>query len=87
MSQLCYTTDMAFCSIRVTDEEKLALERYAKFKNKSVSEVLKEAFFDKLEDEYDIRRADEAYEEFLNNPSTVTSKEMIKRYGLRTDLR
>lgn len=78
---------MAFCSIRVTDEEKLALERYAKFNNKSVSEVLKEAFFDKLEDEYDIRCADEAYKEFLDNPSTVTSKEMMERYGLRTGLR
>lgn len=78
---------MAFCSIRVTDEEKLALERYAQFSNKSVSEVLKEAFFDKLEDEYDIRCAEEAYSEFLNDPSTVTSKEMMKRYGLRADLR
>lgn len=35
------------------------------------------------EDEYDALCADDAYLEFLRNPVTVSSKELMKRYGLR----
>ena len=73
---------MAFCSIRMSDEEKTVLENYAALVNKSVSEVLRESFFEKLEDEYDIKSADEAYALFLKDPETRPLDEVMKDYGL-----
>ena len=73
---------MAFCSIRMSDEEKAILEQYAAALNKSISEVLRESFFEKLEDEYDIKTADEAYAVFLKDPKTRTLDEVMEDYGL-----
>ena len=73
---------MAFCSIRMTDRDKAILEEYARAVNKSISEVLRESFFEKLEDELDIKTADEAYSIFLGNPKTRTLDEVMNDYGL-----
>jgi len=73
---------MAFCSIRMTDRDKAILEEYARVVNKSISEVLRESFFEKLEDEFDIKTADEAYSIFLGNPKTRTLDEVMNDYGL-----
>jgi len=55
---------MAF-SIRLNDEEKRLADSYAKMHSISVGEVFKRALFEKIEDEYDIAIADEAYREYL----------------------
>ena len=73
---------MAFCSIRMSDDEKFILEQYALAVNKSISEVLRESFFEKLENEYDIKDADEAYAIFLKNPKTESLDAVMKEYGL-----
>ncbi len=52
-------------SIRMTPEEKLLAESYAKLHSVSVGEAIKRAFFKQLEDEYDISVAAEAYEEYV----------------------
>lgn len=59
---------MAF-SIRLTDEEKALAESYAKIHSISVGEAFKQALFEKIEDEYDVAAADEAYQEYLDNGS------------------
>ena len=51
---------MAF-SIRLTDEEKQLADSYAKLHAMSVGEAFKQALFEKIEDEYDVTVADEAY--------------------------
>ncbi len=66
----------------MTDQEKKVLEEYAAFVNKTVSEVMRDTFFDMLEDEYDIKCAEEAYELFTKNPKTMSSEEVMKRYAL-----
>ncbi|MDC7951638.1 DUF6290 family protein [Methanomassiliicoccaceae archaeon COG_1] len=73
---------MAFCSIRMSDEEKFILEQYAVAVNKTISEVLRESFFDRLEEEYDIKSADEAYALFLKNPETKSLDDVMRDYGL-----
>ena len=73
---------MAFCSIRMSDDEKRILEQYAAAVNKSISEVLRESFFDKLEDEFDIKTADEAYAVFLKDPQTKSLDEVMRDHGL-----
>lgn len=52
-------------SIRLTAEEKSLAESYAKLHSLSVGEAFKRALFEKIEDEYDITVADEAYNEYL----------------------
>ena len=52
-------------SIRLTPEEKSLAESYAKLHSLSMGEAFKIALFEKIEDEYDITVADEAYKEYL----------------------
>ena len=51
---------MAF-SIRLTEEEKRLADSYAKIHSMSLGEAFKRALFEKIEDEYDVTVADEAY--------------------------
>ena len=57
---------MAF-SIILTDEEKAIAESYAKIHKISLGEAFKRALFERIEDEYDIAVANEAYKEYLDS--------------------
>ena len=57
---------MAF-SIRLTEEEKLLADSYAKIHSLSLGEAFKRALFEKIEDEYDIVVADDAYREYVKD--------------------
>ena len=57
---------MAF-SIRLTDQEKLIADSYAKLHSISLGEAFKQALFEKIEAEYDISVAEEAHMEYVNN--------------------
>ena len=54
-------------SIRLTPEEKSLAESYAKLHSLSVGEAFNRALFERIEDEYDIVVADEAYKEYLDS--------------------
>lgn len=54
-------------SIRLTDEEKNLAESYAKLHSVSLGEAFKRALFEKIEDEYDVTVANEAYKEYLDS--------------------
>lgn len=54
-------------SIQLTVDEKRLAESYAKKHNMSLGEAFKKALFDKIEDEYDIAVANEAYAEYVNS--------------------
>ena len=54
-------------SIRLTDKEKALAESYAKLHAISLGEAFKRALFEKIEDEYDIALAEEAYAEYLKD--------------------
>lgn len=62
---------MAF-SIRLTEEERQLADSYAKIHSISMGEAFKKALFEKIEDEYDIAIADEAYNEYLENGKKST---------------
>lgn len=57
---------MAF-SIRLTDEEKSLAESYARLHSISLAEAFKRALFEKIEDEYDIAIAKEAYDDYVKS--------------------
>ena len=56
---------MAF-SIRMNEEEKALAESYAKLHAMSLGEAFKRALFERIEEEYDISLANEAYQEYKN---------------------
>ena len=62
-------------SIRLTDTEKALAESYAKLHAISLGEAFKRALFEKIEDEYDIGLAEEAYAEYRKNPTTYSHEE------------
>lgn len=57
---------MAF-SIRLTEDERLLAESYAKIHSYSLAEAFKRALFEKIEDEYDIAVAESAYKEYVDS--------------------
>ena len=69
-------------SIRMTQEEKELANAYAKICGVSLSEAIKSAYFEKIEDEYDIALADAALREYKKNPKTYTQEEVEKMLGL-----
>ena len=79
-----YYKEILMCtySLRLTDNEKKLLQDYAATHGISMADALKNAFFDMLEDQYDIRCADEAYEAYLADKKTISMAEMKKKYGI-----
>lgn len=69
-------------SIRLTDEEKSLVDAYAKLHAITLSEAFKSALFEKIEEEYDIALADQAYSEYLENPKTYSLSELEKELDL-----
>lgn len=55
---------MAF-SIRLTKDERALAESYAKLHSLSMGEAFKTALFERIEDEYDIALAEDAYQEYV----------------------
>lgn len=57
---------MAF-SIRLTEEERRLADSYAKLHGMSLGDTFKKALFDKIEEEYDIALAEEAYAQYVKS--------------------
>lgn len=70
-------------SIRLSDEEKCLADSYAKIHSLSLGEAFKKALFEKIEDEYDITVANEAYAEYVKNgKKSAPIDELWKECGL-----
>ncbi len=73
---------MAF-SIRLTEEEKSLADSYAKLNSMSLGEAFKKALFEKIEDEYDIKVGEEAYQEYVDSgKKSRPFSELKKELGL-----
>ena len=69
-------------SIRMTEEEKELANAYAKLNGISLSEAIKRAYFEKIEDEYDIALADAALRDYEKDHKTYSHEEIKKMLGL-----
>ncbi len=65
-------------SIRLTDEEKKLTQAYARIHGISVGEAMKQALFEKIEDEFDIADLELALKDFEKDPTTYTVEEAKK---------
>ena len=69
-------------SLRMTEDEKRLAESYAKIHGMSVSEAIKRAFFEKVEEEYDVALTDMTMREYDRNHITLSHIEVKKKLGL-----
>lgn len=68
--------------IYLTKEEKKIAKAYAKKRGLSLSDSMKNAFFEKVEEEYDIALADSALMEYERNLKTYSHEEIKKKLEL-----
>lgn len=73
---------MAVLSVRLEDIEYQALSKYAKANGVSMNKALKEAFFEMLEEQYDLKLFDKAYAEYVKNPKTYSTEEVCDKLGI-----
>lgn len=73
---------MVEVTVNFRDEAFALLKKYADEKGVNPSELLRRTMLDWLEDEEDIRDADEAYAEYLKNPVTYSLEEIKTELGL-----
>ncbi|MEL1133802.1 DUF6290 family protein [Desulfitobacterium sp. THU1] len=70
-------------SIRLSPTEAELIKSYAILKNQSVSDVMRKAILQQIEDEYDLEVYEKAMAEYHKNPVTYSLEEVEKELGLR----
>jgi len=70
-------------SLRVTKEELSVIKSYADLRGTSVSDAVREAILEKIEDEFDIKLYKTEMKAHEKNPKTYTHEEVLKELGLK----
>jgi hypothetical protein len=68
-------------SVRLTDEERAALEGYATTYNMSMSELLRSSALEVVEDAYDLAILKHAREQFKDE-DYISHQDLMKEFGL-----
>lgn len=69
-------------SIRLNESEVAAIKDYAGAYGMTVSECIRKAILEKIEDEYDLKAYEKAMEEYRQNPITYTHEQVKKELGI-----
>ena len=69
-------------SIRLNAEDTALIKNYAKLNNISISDFIRQAALEHIEDEYDLMAYEKAMAEYKANPVTYSHKEVGKILGL-----
>lgn len=69
-------------SVRLNEEDTKLIKAYADINKISVSDMIRNAVLEKIEDEYDLTAYKKAMEEYKKNPKTYTLEEVKKELGL-----
>jgi uncharacterized protein (DUF1778 family) len=70
-------------TLRINEEDAQLIRDYARLHGITVSEFLRRAALEKIEDELDIRAAEKAYADYLADPVTYSHEEIMKEFGLK----
>jgi len=74
---------MPHISLRVTEDERITMESYAKLQGLNISEAIKDVFFQRLEDEFDLQRIQEhRAKKARGEVKMYTHAEVMKELGL-----
>lgn len=71
-------------SVRLSDEESELFKKYARLNNLTVSELIRQAVMERIEDEYDLEVYNEAMKEYEKD-RTVYSHDEVKKMLLGGD--
>ncbi len=69
-------------SLRMNDDDTKLIKAYAKLNGISISEFMRKAALEYIEDEYDLNIYNEAIKSFRANPETYSLDEVEKELGL-----
>lgn len=69
-------------SVRLNDKDTKLIKAYADMNNISISDLIRNAVIEKIEDEYDLKCYYKAMEEYKKNPKTYTHEEVRKMMEL-----
>ena len=72
-------------TLRINEEDSRLIKDYARLQGITVSEFLRRAALEKIEDELDIKAAEKAYAEYLADPVTYSHEEMGRMLGITKD--
>jgi uncharacterized protein (DUF1778 family) len=70
-------------SIRVNEKELELIKKYAKLNGSNVSEVMRKAILEKIEDEFDIFLYEKAFKAYEENAKTYTLEEAKSILGFK----
>lgn len=70
-------------SVRLSDKDTELIKTYAEINNISLSDLIRNAVLEKIEDEYDLECYKKAAEEYRKNPKTYTMEEVKEELGLK----
>ena len=74
---------MSTISLRIDKKDKETIENYAKVKGISISQLVRDSVFEKIEDEIDLELYSQAMQEYKSNPEEAVSfDEAVKELGL-----
>ena len=69
-------------SVRLNDKDTKLIKAYADMNNISLSDLVRNAILEKIENEYDLDLYNKAIEEYNENPKTYTMDEVKEELGL-----
>ena len=73
---------MKAVTIRLTDEEMILVQEYAAEERRTTADAIRTAFFEMLEDRYDLRELRAAKAQHEQNPITHSHEDVMKEFGL-----
>ena len=68
--------------VRLNEKDTELIKAYAEINNISLSDLIRNAVLEKIEDEYDLECYNKAIKEFKENPKTYTLEEVKEDLGL-----
>ncbi len=69
-------------SVRLSDRDTELVKAYAEMNNISLSDLVRNAVLEKIEDEIDLEAYNRAMEEYKKDPKTYTMEEIKKELGV-----
>ncbi|HCX04860.1 MAG TPA: CopG family transcriptional regulator [Clostridiales bacterium] len=72
---------MNLITLRINDDDDNLIRNYAKVNNISISELMRQAVLEKIEDEIDLDLYTQAMKEHTENPQDISFDEMMTELG------
>ena len=69
-------------SVRLSEEDTNIIKAYAAMNNISLSDLIRNAIMEKIENEYDLECYEKAIKKYKDNPKTYSMEEVKKELGL-----